>query len=117
MTINQILNLDCTREGSCEVIFEYLKKIKPLSKYRDIDDIPFYMIEKVVGKLSKKYNMKVRSIVPDIYSNDKEMLWIAYVMDDRTLKQLEIIYGLSLHEVLAKVAIYMYFMRNKVGER
>lgn len=116
MKIEQILNLDCRKEDSWGVIFESLKKIKPLSKYGDINDIPFYVIERIIVKLSKKYNMKVRDIILDIYSNDKEALWIAYIICDKTL-QIETVYGLSLYEVLTKAVIYMYSIRNKVGER
>lgn len=116
MTINQILNLDRREEQNNEIIQEYLKKIKPLSKYK-IEDVPFYKIEKVITVLSKKYNMRVREFVPDVWANDKETIWRATLIDDRNLNILGVIYGISLYEVFSKTAIYMYSVREKVKER
>lgn len=119
MTMEQIINLDCrkdTEEERNKVIQQYLRKIKPLAKYK-IDNVPFGKIEKVITVLSKKYNMRIREIVPDVWANDEETIWRAILVDDRNLNQVGIIYGLSLYEVFAKMAIYMYSIRKKVGER
>lgn len=115
MTMNQLLNLDYREEESKVLIQKYLKKIKPLSKWGC--DVPFEKIEKVITILSKKYNMRIREFVPDVWTNDEETVWRAILIDDRNLNQAGIIYGLSLYEVLAKIAIYMYSIREKVGER
>lgn len=117
MTMNQLLNLDCREEGNDEIIQKYLKKIKPLAKYKGIENVPLYKVEKVITVLSKKYNMRIREFVPDVWSNDEETIWRATLIDDRNLNQAGIIYGLSLYEVFAKTAIYMYSIREKVGER
>ena len=117
MTMNQILNLDCREDGSDEVIQKYLKKIKPLSKYKATEDVPFCKVERVITVLSKKYNMRIREFVPDVWSNNEETIWRAVLIDDRNLNQAGVIFGLSLYEVFAKTAIYMYSVREKVGER
>lgn len=117
MTINEILDLDCREEERNILIQKYLRKIKPLSKCKTIEDIPIYKIEKVISILSKKYSMRVRDLTPDIWSNDKEVIWRSVVIDDRDLKQMHIIYGLSLYEIFAKTAIYMYSIKDKIGER
>lgn len=117
VTMNQLLNLDCREEGSEEILQKYLKKIKPLVKYKGVEDVPFYKIEKVITVLSKKYNIRVREFVPDVWANDGETIWRAILIDDRNLNQAGIIYGLSLYEVFAKTAIYMYSVKEKVGER
>lgn len=117
MTINQVIGLDCREEKNYEIVQKYLKKIKPLSKYKDIEDVPIYKIEKVIKILSKKYNMRVRDISPDIWSNDEEVIWNITLIDDGNLHICGIIYGLSLYEVLAKAAIYMYDIKNKIGKR
>lgn len=114
MTINQVLDLDCREEESKEVIQKYLKKIKPLSKYGDDEDVPYNKVEKVITILSKKYDMRVREIVPDVWSGeDGIIIWRVTLIDNKTLYTLGIIYGLSLYEVLAKLAIFMYYIKDK----
>lgn len=115
MTINQLLNLDYSEPENREVIQECLKKIKPLSKYED--DVPFEKIEKLIVVLSKKYNFRIREFVPDVWSNDDFPIWRATLIDDRNLNTAGIIYGLSVYEVFAKVAIYMYGIKDKITER
>lgn len=117
MTINEILNLDYREDGNIEIIQKYLKKIKPLAKYKDIEEVPIYKVEKVITVLSKKYNMRIREFVPDVWANDSETIWRATLIDDRNLNIAGVIYGLSLYEVLTKTAIYMYSIRSKIGER
>lgn len=116
MTIKELLDLDCRESESNEIIQEYLKKIKPLAKYKGVEDVPIYKIEKVISVLSKNYNMRVRDFVPDVWSNESETIWRATVVDDRNLR-MSIIYGLSLYEILAKTAIYMYSIREKISRR
>lgn len=117
MTINEIVNLDCREDENNKIIQKYLKKIKPLSKYKDIEDVPIYKIEKVIKVLSKKYSIRIRDISPDIWSNEEEIIWIVTLIDDNNLHICGIIYGISLYEVLAKTAVYMYLIKNKIGER
>lgn len=116
MTIKELLDLDCRESESNEIIQGYLKKIKPLAKYKGVEDVPIYKIEKVISVLSKNYNMRVRDFVPDVWSNESETIWRATVVDDRNLR-MSIIYGLSLYEILAKTAIYMYSIREKISRR
>lgn len=117
MTIKQILDLDCREAESNVIIQEHLKKIKPLAKYKGVEDVPIYKIEKVISVLSKKYNMRIREFVPDIWSNENEIVWRAIIVDDRDIYEAGNVYGLSLYEVFAKIAIIMYMLRKKVGER
>ena len=119
-----LLNEDCSKDCQDErnrSIQNRLKKIKPLSKYERTEDVPFYMIEKTVMVLSKKYNMRIKELTMDIWANDDEVIWRATVIDDRNFNQvgvvLNVIYGLSIYEVFAKTAIYMYYMRENVGKR
>lgn len=112
----EILDLDCREAESNEIIQERLKKIKPLAKYKGVEDVPIYKIEKVISVLSKNYNMRISNLVPDVWSNESETIWRSTIIDDRTLK-MSVIYGLSLYEILAKTAIYMYSIREKIGRR
>lgn len=115
--LNEVLNLDCREDYGKNLLQEYLKKIKPLSKYKHNVDVPFEKVEKVITILSKKYNMRVIEIMPDIWANDDEVVWRAILIDDKNLNKIGAIYGISLYEIFSKVAICMYFMRNDVGER
>lgn len=117
MMNDRIIELDCREENNKVVLQWYLTKIKPLAKYRKIEDVPLSKIEKVITVLSKKYNMRIRDIVPDFWSNDEETIWRTALIDCRNLSTIAVIYGLSLYEALAKTAILMYSKRKEVGER
>lgn len=115
MTLKDLLNLDCRKDKNKELIQTYLKTIKPLSKING--DVPFDKVEKVIVILSKKYNVRIRDFVPDVWSNDEETIWRATLVDEKNLIMKQDIYGLSLYEVFAKTAIYMYSLREEFGER
>lgn len=112
MTTRQVLQLDCREKENAKVIQKVLKQIKPLSKYSDEDEIPFWAIEKSITVMSKKYNVRIREIAPDVWSNKNETIWRAIVVDERNLSTTSI-YGVSLYEAFAKVAIQMYSMVRK----
>lgn len=116
MTTKDILDLDCREESSRVIIQKALRKIKPLSKCGEDADVPFEKIEKVITVLSKNYNMRVREFVPDVWSNSKETIWKAIVLSEDNLT-MSYIYGISTYEIFAKVAIYMYLLRNKISKR
>ena len=112
MTTNQVLQLDCRKEENKKVIQKVLKQIKPLSKYSDEEEIPFWAIEKAITVMSKKYNMRVREFVPEVWANKNETIWRATVIDESNLS-ITNVYGISLYEVFAKVAVQMYSMVRK----
>ncbi|MBQ0112174.1 MAG: hypothetical protein KBT03_03500 [Bacteroidales bacterium] len=117
-TTKQIMQLDCREQKNCEIIQKVLRQIKPLSRYSDECDIPFEAIEKAIVVMEKKYNMRIRDFVPDVWSNAKGAIWRATLIDDNTLKTIELIYGLSVYEVFAKSAIRMYAeVRNGISTR
>lgn len=113
MTINEILNANCRKEEGRQIIQKALKKIKPLSKFQD-EEVPIEMIEKLVWKLSLKYNMRVKSIMTDLWSSDKGIIWVAHIVNEENLTDYgKPVYGVSMYEVLAKVALFMYSKRNE----
>lgn len=116
MKTSEILNLDCRYETNCQTIQKVLQKIKPLQGHEGTD-VPLPLIEKLITLLSKKYAMSIKDFVPDVRSNSKGMIWRATIMNDTDFKTLQTVHGLSLYEVFAKTAIYMYGVREKVGER
>lgn len=108
MNIEEILNLDCS-DGTDELI-EELTNIKPLRKaFLREGDIKIEYIEKVIRLIDKKYNFGIRSLVPDCGSNNNNIVWRATILDYKSIKIMKHIFGLTLYEVMAKVAIYMYY--------
>lgn len=119
MTVKQILNLDCREEFGQEKLQEALWLIKPLKKYSGNLEkkVPFSKVEKVITILSKKYNFRVREFVADVWANDEETIWRATIINDNDLSTMQLVYGISVYEVFAKVAVYMYGKKDVVGIR
>lgn len=107
MTTKQILNLDCRKEESQEIIQRVLRQIKPLSRYSDECDIPLSAIEKVLLIMCKKYGMRLCEIIPGS-GNDDHIIWSATLSNDKNFKVIDHVYGISLYELLAKAAIRLY---------
>lgn len=111
MTTNQVLRLDCREKENAKIIQKVLKQIKPLSKYSG-EEVPLWAVEKAISVMSKKYNVRVREFSPDVWANKNETIWRATVVDETNLSTISI-YGISLYEVFAKVAVQMYSMVRK----
>ena len=108
MNIEEILNLDCSND--MDVLFEELTNIKPLRKvFLKEGDIELKYIEKVIRIIDQKYCFGIRSLVPDCGSNDRSIVWRATILDYKSIEIMKHIFGLTLYEVMAKVAIYMYY--------
>ena len=108
MNVEEILNLDCSN-GTDELV-EELANIKPLKKvFLREGEIKIEYIEKVIRIIDKKYNFGIRSLVPDCGSNKNSIVWRAAILDYKTINVMKQIFGLTLYEVMAKVAIYMYY--------
>ena len=118
MKTEQILNLDYRKEESQEIIQRVLRQIKPLSKYSVEDNIPLEAVEKAIVVMSKKYNMRIRDFVPDVWSNSANTIWRATIISDETLSVIQVVYGICLYEVFAKCAIQMYAkVRQGISQR
>ncbi len=107
MKTEQILNLDYRKEENKEIIQKVLRKIKPLSKYSDEEQIPLEAIEKLIRVLTQKYmitpqwmNMAFKAGESNIYS-----IGVKTTTDHKWLGN---VYGMCLYEVFAKLAIKMY---------
>lgn len=108
MTTNQVINLDCKEKENQEIIQKVLRQIKPLSRYSDEEDIPFSAIEKAITVMCKKYMMRVNQLVPDMWANNEYTVWRAWLINDTNLKTIDNVYGITLYEVFAKIAIRLY---------
>ena len=107
MKTEQILNLDYRKEESQEIIQKVLRKIKPLSKYSEEQDIPLEAIEKVIRILSQKYEIVPQWIVMSLYESAINVYSIG-VKTSNDHEWLGNVYGMCLYEVFAKLAIKMY---------
>lgn len=113
MNVEEILNLDCSN-GTDELV-EELANIKPLKKvFLREGEIKIEYIEKVIRIIDKKYNFGIRSLVPDCGSNKNSIVWRAAILDYKTINVMKQIFGLTLYEVMAKIAIYMYYKSNNM---
>lgn len=108
MTTKQIINLDYREEENQEIIQKVLRQIKPLSRYSDECEIPFSALEKAIVVMSKKYMMRINELVPDVWSNNDHTIWRAWLINETNLKTIDMVYGISLYEVFAKIAIRLY---------
>lgn len=112
MKTDQILNLDCRNEENKKIIQKVLRKIKPLSKYSDENEVPMQAIEKVIMIISNKYFLRIAQIYADTRANDEAIVWRAVIYKNE-ICIMQMIYGLSMYELLAKCAIYMYAESKK----
>ena len=108
MTTKEVMNLDYRKEENKEIIQKVLRQIKPLSRYSDECDIPFEAIEKAIYVMCKKYLIRVHSFVPDVWSNDDHLIWRVWIVNDRNLKTVDNVFGITLYEAFAKTAIRLY---------
>lgn len=119
MKTEQILQLDCREEKNKEIIQSVLRKIKPLSKCKEGNDVPIELIERVIKILCSKYGYHIRQLYPDYESSDKYIIWRSEIYIRSTLQDVGVIYGCSIYECLSKTVIALYALsreRNKGGK-
>ena len=107
MKTEQILNLDYRKEEAKEIIQKVLRKIKPLSKYSEEQDIPLEAIEKVIRILSQKYEIVPQWMVMSLYESAVNVYSIG-VKTSNNHQWLGNVYGMCLYEIFAKLVIKMY---------
>lgn len=110
MKTEDILQLDCRKEENKKIIQKVLRKIKPLSKCSDEEEIPFEMLEKVLRIIDKKYGFHIFLMFPDMLSSNDGIIWRAEVSPPQSdkVKHNKNIYGITFYELIAKVVIYEY---------
>lgn len=107
MTTKEIMNLDFRKDEDREKVQQVLRQIKPLAKCSD-EEIPQEMLEKVVRVVCLKYNVRIRDIAQDIHANDKETIWRATLINESNLQSFDCVYGISIYELFAKMAIKLH---------
>ena len=117
MKTEQILNLDYTKEENRETIQKVLRKIKPLSKYSDEEDIPIEVIEKLIRVLCQKYEITPQWI--NISFHESLPNYSVGVKTTTDHKWLGNVWGMCLYELFAKLSIKIYseVKSGKIEER
>lgn len=109
MTVKEIIKSDYRVDK--DKIQNELRKIKPLSKCKD-DEVPLYMLEKLLKVICTKYRMYVK-VRADTWSSNEGVIWTATIIDIDNLKELGECCGLGLYETMAKTAITLYDLSRK----
>lgn len=107
MKTEQILNLDYRKEENKKIIQKVLRKIKPLSKYSDDEQIPLEMIEKTVRVLCQRYEITPQWMNITFHETSLGIYSIG-VKTTTDHKWLGNVYGVCLYEVFSKLVIKMY---------
>ena len=106
MTTQQILNLDLRDEENKKIIQKVLKKIKPLSKCSD-ENVSLEKIEKTIMVMCKKYDFNF-IIYVDKNAAEKALIYRVEIINNKLLKKVERVYGITIYEALSKAAIKIY---------
>lgn len=107
MKTDEILNLDYRKEESKEIIQRVLRKIKPLSKFSEENDVPIEAIEKVIRVMVNKYAITPQWMTISYHEHEFGIYSISVKTLD-THKWIGNVYGMCLYEVFAKLAIKIY---------
>lgn len=112
MTTQQILNLNTRKNPEAnEIIQKVLRKIKPLSKYEDMEeDIPLELVEKVIHTIVGKYHVGIQWISHESRLSIPEIYWSVSIKSTDAHKWLGSIQGATMYELLAKTAIKLYVL-------
>ena len=105
MKTEDILNLDYRKEENQEAIQRVLRKIKPLSKFSDDENIPFEKLEKLIGLYQNKYAIKIQYIIPNY---EGSIIYSASLLRSDNFKWIGNVYGMCMYELFAKIVIKMY---------
>ena len=105
MKTEDILNLDYRKEENQEAIQRVLRKIKPLSKFSDDENIPFEKLEKLIGLYQNKYAIKIQYIIPNY---EGSIIYSASLLRSDNFKWIGNLYDMCMYELFAKIAIKMY---------
>ena len=107
MKTDEILNMDYRKKENKIKIQKVLRKIKPLSKYSEDEDIPLVILEKLIAKYQKKYDVKFSYIMISTADADEVIIYSASLRNSEG-KWLKNIYGAFIYELFAKVNIFIY---------
>ena len=119
MKVEDILAIDCTKEEGKETLNKALYNIKQFAEYKESGkQVPLAKLEKLIDKICRKYYLATQYMW---FSRLKEnVTWYSVsIKKDDDGEWLGAVYGVSIYELFAKVAIFLYSLihSGKVKER
>lgn len=118
MTTDKLLALDYNRPKPHQVIQKALRRIKPLRKYPEGEDVPLEAIEAVVKRMAVKYEVSPQ-FMTTLCRSGPQWYSIGYMHSGDSHEWIGTVYGSTLYETWAKLCIGMYasIRRGEVKER
>ena len=108
MTTKELLNLDYRDKQNKQIIQKALLRIKPLSKFSDEEYVPFEAVEKLLHLIGSKYKVWVKDITLDSQVGDGYDVSRAHIIHEDNLETMEIVFGMCMYELFAKVVIFLW---------
>ena len=96
-------------EWDKEIIQRALHKIKPFQN--EEDDVPMELIEKYIGMVQRKYAIQIDYVTPVFIPNERN-LYSATIRKTSDDEYYNVIYGSTLYELFAKLAILYWALTN-----
>lgn len=118
MKAKDLLMLDSRKEGTGELLLEFLQKT-PL--FKGVETITTDELEKVIRKIQRKYPVILSYITQTKYTMDDEdepeigYSFMCKRTDDHT--HIKTVYALTLHEGLSKVIVLLYSFIKSVLQK
>lgn len=118
MKTDEILNLDCTKEGNIKQINRFLWKVKPVEKlleknnYTKTEQAPLELLEQAMHGIMLRYGYRAQGINSYYEGEGKENEFVFYnvsllkIRDTR--EWIGNVYGKTMWEVVAKIIIKIY---------
>lgn len=94
-------------KGNEDLFQAALRKIKPLSKYPEGEELPIKALEKLIAAYEYKYSVQLDYIHP-LFFPDRDRMYSAVVRNTDTKELYPVIHALGIYEILCKVCIFYY---------
>ena len=114
MKIEDVLNLDCTKEENMKQINRFLWKVKPVEKlleknnYTKTEQAPIELLEQALHGIMIRYGYRTQNI--DTYIEEGRFVFYmsSVIKKSDSSEWIGNIYGKTLWEVVAKTIIKIY---------
>lgn len=105
--IEKILNLDCRKKSSMQIIQKELRGIKSLSKLPTNKIIPLSKIENVMWNICSDWCISLQGIYMHVDIVKKDMFLNCWIKTDDDHKALVLITAINTYELYAKIVIFL----------
>lgn len=113
--LKEVIDGDFRNKEFEKLTQEWLLKIEPLRKRTPKGEkVKLEDIEQLIFKMVKKYKISMQWISNTII--DGELPWYSVsIKDGQTHEWLKTVYGLTIYELLSKVALFMFAYTRRKG--